>query len=77
MRSSSGGLKAGLVVAAANPLRGPGSDAAYLTGLLESVGGPIVLVGHSYGGTVITNAVNGNRKVMALVYVSGFRARHG
>jgi pimeloyl-ACP methyl ester carboxylesterase len=55
------------VIAAANQLRG---DAAYIAGVLKNVKGSIVLVGHSYGGTVITNAVNGNKNVKALVYVA-------
>jgi pimeloyl-ACP methyl ester carboxylesterase len=49
------------VVAAANPLRGLKADTAYLTSVLASIQGPVVLVGHSYGGAVITNAATGNR----------------
>jgi pimeloyl-ACP methyl ester carboxylesterase len=60
------------VVAVANPLRGVKTDASYVAGVLASIKGPIVLVGHSYGGTVITNAVNGNKNVKALVYVAAF-----
>src|SRR3954468_10218378 len=45
------------VIAVANPLRGVKSDAAYVGGVIDAVGGPVVLVGHSYGGSVITNAV--------------------
>ncbi len=60
------------VIAAANPLRGVKSDADYVAGILKGIDGPIVLVGHSYGGSVITNAVNGNRNVKALVYVAAF-----
>ncbi|MEI9953595.1 MAG: alpha/beta hydrolase [Pseudomonadota bacterium] len=60
------------VVAAANPLRSPKSDAAYIASLLASIQGPVVLVGHSYGGTVISNAVKGNKNVKALVFVAGF-----
>ncbi|PSB24426.1 alpha/beta hydrolase [Stenomitos frigidus ULC18] len=59
-------------IAAANPLRGVKSDADYIASILKSIEGPIVLVGHSYGGSVITNAVNGNQNVKALVYVAGF-----
>jgi pimeloyl-ACP methyl ester carboxylesterase len=59
-------------VAVANPLRGVRSDADYVASVLQSIEGPIVLVGHSYGGAVITNAVNDNRNVKALVYVAGF-----
>lgn len=60
------------VVAAANPLRGVKTDASYVAGVMASINGPIILVGHSYGGTVITNAVNGNKNVKALVYVAAF-----
>jgi len=60
------------VVAAANPLRGVKADASYVAGVTASINGPIILVGHSYGGTVITNAVNGNKNVKALVYVAAF-----
>ncbi len=60
------------VLAPANPLRGVAADAAYLRTFLATVPGPIVLVGHSYGGVVITNAATGNRNVKALVYVAAF-----
>ncbi|HEY9370571.1 alpha/beta hydrolase [Streptomyces sp.] len=60
------------VIASANPLRGLPTDAAYLSSVLKSVEGPIVLVGHSYGGAVITNAAAGNSNVKALVYVAAF-----
>jgi pimeloyl-ACP methyl ester carboxylesterase len=49
------------VVAAPNPLRGVSSDAAYVSSILNTIDGPIILVGHSYGGAVITNAVHGNQ----------------
>jgi pimeloyl-ACP methyl ester carboxylesterase len=42
------------VVAAPNPLRGVSSDAAYISSILNTIDGPIILVGHSYGGAVIT-----------------------
>jgi pimeloyl-ACP methyl ester carboxylesterase len=61
-----------IVLAPPNPLRGLASDAATLTDFLATVGGPIVLVGHSYGGAVITNAATGNPNVKALVYVDAF-----
>src|SRR4051812_3321431 len=48
------------VVAAANPLRGVKSDAAYVAGVLAGIGAPVVLVGHSYGGSVISAAAYGN-----------------
>ena len=59
------------VVAVANPLRGVKSDADYVASVLASIKGPIVLVGHSYGGSVITNAATGNANVKALVYIDG------
>lgn len=59
-------------IAVANPLRGVKYDADYLRGVLAQIQGPIVLVGHSYGGTVITNGATGNEQVKALVYVGGF-----
>jgi pimeloyl-ACP methyl ester carboxylesterase len=60
------------VVAAANPLRGVKHDSAHLASLLKTIEGPIVLVGHSYGGMLISNAATGNRNVEALVYVAAF-----
>ncbi|MGO8951007.1 MAG: alpha/beta hydrolase [Ktedonobacterales bacterium] len=58
-----------VVRAIANPLRGLTSDSATVADFLQTISGPIVLVGHSYGGAVITNAAAGNRNVKALVYV--------
>jgi pimeloyl-ACP methyl ester carboxylesterase len=58
------------VMAPANPLRGTTSDSAYIASILATVPGPIVLVAHSYGGAVITNAATGNPNVKALVYVA-------
>jgi pimeloyl-ACP methyl ester carboxylesterase len=60
------------VLAPANPLRGVASDAGYLKSVLATIKGPIVLVGHSYGGMVITNAATGNPNVKALVYVAAY-----
>jgi pimeloyl-ACP methyl ester carboxylesterase len=60
------------VVAPPNPLRGPTSDAAYVADFLATIPGPIVLVAHSYGGFVITNAARGNDNVKALVYIDAF-----
>lgn len=57
---------------APNPLRGVSADSAYLASYLATITGPIVLVGHSYGGFVITNAATGNPNVKALVYVDAF-----
>jgi pimeloyl-ACP methyl ester carboxylesterase len=59
-------------IAAANPLRGVSSDAAAVSAIIGSIDGPVVLVGHSYGGPVITEAANGKGNVKALVYVAGF-----
>jgi pimeloyl-ACP methyl ester carboxylesterase len=55
--------------AIANPLENLTTDSAYVATFLKSLSGPIVLVGHSYGGSVITNAAEGNPNVKALVYV--------
>ncbi|MEU1286049.1 alpha/beta hydrolase [Kitasatospora sp. NPDC005856] len=60
------------VIAAANPLRGVNSDAAYLRSVLDGVHGPVILVGHSYGGSVITQAAAGDPDVKALVYIAAF-----
>jgi pimeloyl-ACP methyl ester carboxylesterase len=60
------------VVAAANPLRSPASDAASLRALVDHINGPVILVGHSYGGSVISEAAAGDSKVKALVYVAAF-----
>jgi pimeloyl-ACP methyl ester carboxylesterase len=60
------------VRAASNPLRGLAGDAAYVADLLHSISGPVILVGHSYGGAVITNAAAGAANVKALVYVAAF-----
>ncbi|WP_189331416.1 alpha/beta fold hydrolase [Actinoplanes ianthinogenes] len=60
------------VLAPANPLRGVPGDTDYIASFLATVPGPIVLVGHSYGGFVITNAATGNPNITALVYVAAF-----
>jgi pimeloyl-ACP methyl ester carboxylesterase len=60
-----------------NPLRGVASDAQYLRDYLATVAGPVVLVGHSYAGMVITNAATGNGNVRALVYVDAFIPQRG
>ena len=59
-------------VAAANPLRSLSGDAAYVRDVIASIEGPVVLVGHSYGGLVITEAAAGSDSVVGLVYVSAF-----
>jgi pimeloyl-ACP methyl ester carboxylesterase len=60
------------VVAPPNTLRGSNQDAPYLASYLQTIPGPIVLVGHSYAGFVITNAATGLENVKALVYVDAF-----
>jgi pimeloyl-ACP methyl ester carboxylesterase len=60
-----------------NPLRDLAGDSAYLAELLETINGPIVLVGHSYGGNVISTAAIGNERVRALVYFNGWMCDEG
>ena len=59
------------------PSRGWRYDPAWLADFLHSISGPIVLVGHSYGGAVITNAATGDNQVKALVYVDAFAPAQG
>jgi pimeloyl-ACP methyl ester carboxylesterase len=59
-------------VCGSNPLRGIPTDAPYIASLLDSLSGPVVLVAHSMGGTVITNAAAGKANVKALVYIAAF-----
>lgn len=66
------GKKGYPVIAVANPLRGLASDGAYVGALTKSIKGPVVLVGHSYGGAVISTAANGLPNVKALVFVAAF-----
>jgi pimeloyl-ACP methyl ester carboxylesterase len=63
------------VIAPAIPLRSIPSDAEYLASVLATIDGPIVLVGHSYGGAIITNTANPN--VKALVYIAAFAPDEG
>ena len=60
------------VIAAANPLRGLHSDADSVGSVLGSVSGPVVLAGHSYGGSVMSEAAVGHPNVKALVYIASF-----
>jgi pimeloyl-ACP methyl ester carboxylesterase len=60
------------VIAAANPLRSLSGDAEFVASIFEAIEEPIVLVGYSYGGSVISNAARDNENVKALVYVAGF-----
>ncbi len=65
------------VYVAPNPLLGLNYDSAYLRDFLHTISGPIILVGHSYGGAVITNAATGDKQVKALVYVYAFAPAKG
>src|SRR5437870_2689316 len=65
------------VYAPPNPLHGLTSDSAYIASFLQTISGPIILVGHSYGGAVITNAATGNPNVKALVYIDAFAPDQG
>lgn len=65
------------VKALANPLRSVKSDAAYVGAAIDATPGPIVLVGHSYGGAVISAAAAGRPNVKALVYVAAFEPAPG
>lgn len=64
-------------IAAANPLRGVKNDADYVADIVEQTAGPVILVGHSYGGAVISNAGHDNAKIKALVYVAAFAPDKG
>lgn len=65
------------VVAPANPLRGLAGDSVYLASFLKSVKGPVILVGHSYGGAVISNAAAADPDVKALVFIAAFAPEKG
>jgi pimeloyl-ACP methyl ester carboxylesterase len=65
------------VIAAANPLRGLAADAAAVGDLLRTVGRPVVLVGHSYGGAVISNVAADAAEITGLVYVAAFAPEPG
>jgi pimeloyl-ACP methyl ester carboxylesterase len=65
------------VMAAANPLRGLAADAAAVSDLVRTVDGPVVLVGHSYGGSVISNVDGGAGEIVGLVYAAGFAPEPG
>ena len=60
-----------------NLLRNLSNDAANIAAFLSTLSGPIILVGHSYGGAVITNAATGNSNIKALVYVDAFAPDEG
>jgi pimeloyl-ACP methyl ester carboxylesterase len=65
------------VVAVANPLRGIASDSAYVASVFSQTPGPVLAVGHSYGGAVITNAATQADNVIGLVYVAAFAPDEG
>ena len=70
--------KAGVqVTAPANPLRGIAIDSAYLASFLNQMSGPVLAVGHSYGGAVISNAATKASNVVGLVYVAAFAPDEG
>jgi pimeloyl-ACP methyl ester carboxylesterase len=64
-------------ISAANPLRGLQHDAAYVRSVIESVSGPVVVAGHSYGGSVMSEAADGIPGVKALVYAASFQLEPG
>lgn len=65
------------VTAPANPLRGMSADSAYIETFLEQIQGPVLAVGHSYAGSVISNAATGAKNVVGLVYVAAFATDEG
>ncbi len=65
------------VTAPANPLRGISIDSAYINSFLDQIPGPVLAVGHSYGGAVITNAATNANNVVGLVYVAAFAPDEG
>jgi pimeloyl-ACP methyl ester carboxylesterase len=65
------------VTAPANPLRGLAADSAYIAAVFDETPGPVVAVGHSYGGAVITNAAKQAKNVVGLVYVAAFATEEG
>jgi pimeloyl-ACP methyl ester carboxylesterase len=60
-----------------NPLLGLSYDSAFIRDFLHTISGPIILVGHSYGGAIITNAATGDKQVKALVYADAFAPAQG
>ena len=65
------------VTAPANPLRGIENDSAYTASVFDQIPGPVLAVGHSYGGAVITNAASMATNVVGLVYVAAFAPEEG
>jgi pimeloyl-ACP methyl ester carboxylesterase len=65
------------VTAPANPLRGIAHDSAYIASVLKQIPGPVLAVGHSYGGAVISNAATDAENVVGLVFVAAFAPEEG
>ena len=65
------------VIAAANPLRSVAADATAVTDLVRTLDGPVVLVGHSYGGAVISNVLPDAGEITGLVYIAAFAPDYG
>ena len=65
------------MTAAPNPLRGISQDSAYVASFIKQVPGPVLAVGHSYGGAVISNAASGLENVVGLVFVAAFAPDEG
>lgn len=65
------------VTAPPNPLRGIAFDSAYIASVLEQIPGPVLVVAHSYGGAVVTNAATNAANVVGLVYVAAFAPDEG
>ena len=73
-RLQAGGVQ---VTTAANPLRGISHDSAYVASVFDQIPGPVLAVGHSYGGAVISNAATRSQNVVGLVYVAAFAPDEG
>lgn len=65
------------VTAPANPLRGISIDSAYIASVFQQISGPVLAVGHSYGGAVISNAATDAENVVGLVFVAAFAPEEG
>ena len=65
------------VIAVANPLRSLAGDAAAVSDVVRTIDGPVLLVGHSYGGAVITNVDRDAGEITGLVYVAAFAPKSG
>jgi pimeloyl-ACP methyl ester carboxylesterase len=65
------------VIAPANPLRGIAADSGYIASVFEQIEGPVIAVGHSYAGAVITNAAQQAKNVVGLVFVAAFAPEEG